>query len=42
MPSWDLFEQQSAAYRESKALQGKFGFDPASILKVAREMLSSS
>jgi transketolase len=84
MPSWDLFEQQSAAYRESvlppsvtvrlaieqgstlgweryigptgrvigmhtfgasaplKALQGKFGFDSASILKVAREMLSSS
>ena len=84
MPSWDLFEQQSAAYRESvlpssvtarlaieqgstlgweryigskgrvigmhtfgasaplKALQSKFGFDPASILTVAREMLSSS
>jgi transketolase len=84
MPSWDLFEQQSAAYRESvlppsvtarlaieqgstlgweryigptgrvigmhtfgasaplKALQSKFGFDSASILKVAREMLSSS
>jgi transketolase len=84
MPSWDLFEQQSAAYRESvlpssvtarlaieqgstlgweryigpkgriigmhtfgasaplKALQSKFGFDPASILAVAREMLSSS
>jgi transketolase len=84
MPSWDLFEQQSAAYRESvlppsvtvrlaieqgstlgweryigptgrvigmhtfgasaplKALQRKFGFDSASILKVAREMLSSS
>jgi transketolase len=84
MPSWDLFEQQSAAYRESvlpssvtarlaieqgstlgweryigptgrvigmhtfgasaplKALQSRFGFDPASILTVAREMLSSS
>jgi transketolase len=84
MPSWDLFEQQSAAYRESvlpssvtarlaieqgstlgwdryigskgrmigmhtfgasaplKALLSKFGFDPASILKVAREMLLSS
>jgi transketolase len=84
MPSWDLFEQQSAAYRESvlppsvtarlaieqgstlgweryigskgrvigmhtfgasaplKALQSKFGFDPASILTVARAMLSSS
>jgi transketolase len=84
MPSWDLFEQQSAAYRESvlpssvtarlaieqgstlgweryigpkgrvigmhtfgasaplKALQSKFGFDPASILAVAREMLSTS
>jgi transketolase len=84
MPSWDLFEQQSAAYREAvlppsvtarlaieqgstlgweryigptgrvigmhtfgasaplKALQSKFGFDSASILKVAREMLSSS
>ena len=84
MPSWDLFEQQSAAYRESvlpssvtarlaieqgstlgweryigptgrvigmhtfgasaplKALQSRFGFDPASILTIAREMLSSS
>ena len=84
MPSWDLFEQQSATYRESvlptsvtarlaieqgstlgwerfvgpkgrvigmqtfggsaplKMLLGKFGFDPGSILKVAREMLSSS
>jgi transketolase len=84
MPSWDLFEQQSAAYRESvlpssvtarlaieqgstlgweryigpkgrvigmhtfgasaplKALQSKFGFDSGSVLKVAREMLSSS
>jgi transketolase len=84
MPSWDLFEQQSPAYRESvlpssvtarlaieqsstmgweryigpkgrvigmhtfgasaplKALQSKFGFDAASILMVAREMLSSS
>jgi transketolase len=84
MPSWDLFEQQSAPYRESvlptsvtarlaieqgstlgwerfvgpkgrvigmqtfggsaplKMLLGKFGFDPGSILKVAREMLSSS
>jgi transketolase len=84
MPSWDLFEQQSAAYRESvlpssvmarvaieqsstlgweryigpkgrvigmhtfgasaplKALQNKFGFDPDSIVKVARELLSSS
>jgi transketolase len=82
MPSWDLFEQQSADYRESvlpstvtrrlaveqgsalgweryvgpqgrvigmhtfggsapvKALLTKFGFDPASVLKVAREMLS--
>jgi transketolase len=84
MPSWDLFEQQSAAYREAvlpsgvskrlaieqgstlgweryvgpqgrvigmhtfggsaplKALLGKFGFDAGSVLKVAREMLSSS
>ena len=84
MPSWDLFEQQPAGYRESvlptlvtarlaieqgstlgweryigpkgrvigmhtfgesaplKALQSKFGFDPAAILTVAREMLSSS
>jgi len=84
MPSWDLFDQQSAAYRESvlpssvtarlaieqgstlgweryvgpkgrvigmhtfgasaplKALLSKFGFDPASVLTVAREMLSSS
>jgi len=84
MPSWDLFDLQSAAYRESvlpssvtarlaieqgstlgweryigpkgrvigmhtfgasaplKALQGKFGFDPASILRVAREVLASS
>jgi transketolase len=84
MPSWDLFEQQSAAYRESvlpstvsarlaieqgstlgweryvgpkgrvigmhtfggsaplKALLGKFGFDPGSILKVAREMLTAA
>jgi transketolase len=25
-----------------KALQSRFGFDPASILTVAREMLSSS
>ena len=83
MPSWDLFEQQSAAYRESvlpaavtarlaieqgstlgweryigqkgrmigmhtfgasaplKALLGRYGFDPGSILKVAREMLSA-
>jgi transketolase len=82
MPSWDLFEQQSADYRESvlpstvtrrlaieqgstlgweryigpkgrmigmhtfggsaplKALLTKFGFDPASVLRVAREMLS--
>jgi transketolase len=84
MPSWDLFEQQSAAYRESvlpalvtarlaieqgstlgweryvgprgrvigmhtfgasaplKALQSRFGFEPASILTVAREMLAAS
>jgi transketolase len=84
MPSWDLFEQQSAAYRETvlpsavtarlaieqgstlgweryigpkgrmigmhtfggsaplKALLSKFGFDPASVLRVAREMLASS
>ena len=84
MPSWDLFEQQSVAYRESvlppsvtarlaieqgstlgweryvgpkgrvigmhtfggsaplKALLGKFGFDPGSILNIAREMLSTS
>ena len=83
MPCWDLFEQQSAAYRESvlpaavsarlsieqgsmlgweryigpkgrmigmhtfgasaplKALLGKYGFDPGSILKVAREMLAA-
>ena len=84
MPSWDVFEQQSVAYRESvlppsvtarlaieqgstvgweryigpkgrmigmhtfggsaplKALLSKFGFDPASILAVARELLASS
>jgi transketolase len=83
MPCWDLFEQQSAVYRESvlpaavtarlaieqgstlgweryigpkgrmigmhtfgasaplKALLGKYGFEPGSILKVAREMLAS-
>jgi transketolase len=83
MPSWDLFEQQPAEYRESvlpssialrlaveqastlgwdryvgpkgrvigmqtfgasaplKALQTHFGFDPASIAAVAREMLSN-
>jgi hypothetical protein len=27
---------------QAKALQSKFGFDPASILTIAREMLSSS
>jgi transketolase len=84
MPSWDLFEQQSAAYRESvlpaavttrlaieqastmgweryvgpkgrvigmhtfgasaplKALQRRFGFDGASVLAIAREMLAAS
>jgi transketolase len=83
MPCWDLFEQQSAAYRESvlpaevttrlaieqastmgweryvgpkgrvigmhtfgasaplKALQRRFGFDGASVLAVAREMLAA-
>jgi transketolase len=83
MPSWDLFEQQSAAYRESvlpssvtarlaieqgstlgweryigpkgrmigmhtfgasaplKSLLARFGFNPGSILSVAREMVSS-
>jgi transketolase len=83
LPCWDLFDQQSPAYRESvlpsavtarlaieqgstlgweryigpkgrmigmhtfgasaplKALQTAFGFDPTSVLKVAREMLAS-